>query len=87
MNTLFMTSERQSWGEYYGYPKCCIRAFHKMLVEDIKITEISLERRTAAKEGFVPCERCAKKILLGNTEIWKYIETHRQCPTPFKHAF
>jgi hypothetical protein len=80
-----MKSGKQSNGDYYGYPKCCIRAFHIMLLHKILFESISLERQTASKNGFVPCQRCAERIVSGEIKIQELILPTRRSPKPFIH--
>lgn len=82
-----MTSKRESWGDYYGYPKCCIRSFHSMLRKNILFHQISDVRKNATKNGFIPCAACAKKIVAGTITIEELISPNRQCPTPFTRGF
>jgi len=78
-----MTSTKQSWGVYYGYPNCCIRSFHKLLLADTKWNEISQERKAVTTNGFVPCQRCAERVLKGEIQIQELILPSRQCSKPF----
>lgn len=70
-------------GQYFGYPDCCINDFatraeaggfakdanpHQLLVTD--------------GHGFIPCPRCADKILRGETTIDRLI-IGRMCKTPY----
>jgi hypothetical protein len=77
---------RSSNGEYYGYKKCCIKAFHRVLLTDTKWGELSNERKTTTTNGFVPCQTCAELILQGKIKIEDCILPTRQCPTPFKRV-
>lgn len=86
MSTVLMKSKNQCWGDYFGYPKCCIKAFHTMLIQDIKFNQISIERKRATKYGFVPCQRCAQKILEGKIKVEDCILPTRQCPKPFTQS-
>ena len=83
MSIILMKSEKECWGDYYGYQKCCIREFHRMLSEGTKFKEISKERQTAKKNGFVPCQRCAEQILKGEKTAEDCILPSRKCPKPF----
>ena len=78
-----MTLKIPSNGHYYGYPICCILDFHKMLRENKKVKDISFERQRTAKNGFVPCQVCAEKIVQGNMKVEDCILPTRQCPKPF----
>lgn len=77
-----MTSN-QSKGDYYGYPKCCIKSFHIMMNEGLVFSELSEVRRKATKNGFVPCLVCAKKIEAGKIKIEDLILPTRKAPRPF----
>ena len=78
-----MTSQNQSWGEYFGYKKCCIKAFHEVLETDTKWIQLSQERKVTTTNGFVPCQHCAEQILQGKMTIQDCILPTRQCPKPF----
>ncbi len=59
----------QTWianGEAFKYPPCCIGAF-------LTWDKPSENRRKAAKEGFVPCERHALMILSGKLTVEKLL--------------
>lgn len=78
-----MTSQKQCWGDYFGYKQCCIKAFHKVLQTDLKWIDLSEERKQTAKNGFVPCQQCAEQILQGIMKVEDCILPSRQCPRPF----
>lgn len=78
-----MTSKQQSWGDYFGYPKCCIRSFHIILRTDTKWNMLSQERQQTTTNGFVPCQQCAERILRGEIHVHELILPTRQCPKPF----
>jgi hypothetical protein len=69
----------KSHGNYYGYPPCCIQAFHTFT----KFKEISEERQKATQNGFVPCQVCAERVLKGEIQLHELILPTRECPTPF----
>ncbi len=73
----------KSNGHYYGYPQCCIKAFHVMLRNEVKFIDISQERQQVAKKGFIPCQACAEKILRGEKTTEDLILPSRVCPRPF----
>lgn len=81
-----MRSRLHCWGDYFGYPKCCIRAFHRMLVNKKEFKTISQERQATTQNGFVPCQRCAERILKGEIKIHELIQPTRQAPKPFSHC-
>ena len=76
-----MTSKNN--GEYFGYPNCCIKSFHVMLQKRLLFKDINEVRRNAAKNGFIPCLNCAKKIVAGKIKIEDLILPTRECPRPF----
>ncbi len=78
-----MTSQSKCNGDYYGYRKCCIQAFHTLLLEDRKWKDISQERKRTTTHGFVPCQKCAEEILEGKRTIEDCILPTRKCPKPF----
>lgn len=78
-----MESKPKSYGVYYGYPKCCIRSFHKMLNNKLLASDLSEVRRKAAKNGFIPCLSHAKEIEAGKIKIEELILPTRQCERPF----
>lgn len=81
-----MTSKKQSWGVYYGYPSCCIRSFHTLLQTDTKWKDISTQQKQVTTNGFVPCQACAERILRGEVSIEDLILPSRQCNVPFRKA-
>lgn len=78
-----MSFPKKNYGHYYGYPECCIQAFHRMFVEKKLFKDLSVERKEAAKYGFVPCQTCAERILKGEVNIQDLILPTRQCEKPF----
>lgn len=73
----------KSNGDYFGYPPCCIKAFHVMLIKEVKFAQISKERQCVTKKGFIPCQACAEQILRGEKTIEQLILPSRICPRPF----
>jgi hypothetical protein len=68
-------------GIFYGYPKCCIKAFEKDL--DIGLLYINRKKREkASKNGFVPCIKHARLINKGKIKIESLI-INRKCIIPF----
>lgn len=65
-------------GEYYGYPKCCIITFYE--------TMGALGNPKGAEAGnytgFIPCPKCADKVLSGELEL-KDLITNRICKKEF----
>lgn len=73
------------YGKYFGYPQCCIDAFTARLERINKTGDFSLTRmQTDAQngQGFIPCNVCSSKILLGGIKISDLIN-NRICPTPY----
>lgn len=75
-------------GKFYGYPDCCIVAFvHRTC--DIKAGEIKditeSQRAVLDGNGFVPCDKCAKKLLKEGKTIDTLIQ-NRVCGTNYPHS-
>lgn len=64
------------YGEYFGYPKCCIESFDKQN----KFTRN--QRYVHKRKGFIPCDSCAEKILNNETTIEGLIKD-RICSLPY----
>ena len=67
------------FGEYYGYPPCCIESFLKptsALHHAVRFEDVPF-----AGTGFVPCQKCATERT--EEEILAEIASRRKCPTPF----
>lgn len=66
----------EAFGTFYGYPNCCVAAFHDDRTE--------LESRVEAGQstGFVPCADCARLVLKGYIDLKDLIQG-RRCKTPF----
>lgn len=65
-------------GEFYGYPKCCIKSFVETPEYLISLAQKSVSNET----GFIPCFECAMLILNKMTSLSGLI-TNRICPLPF----
>ena len=65
-------------GEFFGYPKCCVKAFLRR-VSGKKTKDKQLQ---VARAGFIPCAKHADKILKGETILENVIE-NRVCSIPF----
>lgn len=68
-------------GEFFGYPKCCVKAFLRR-VSGKKTKDKQLE---VARAGFIPCAKHADKILKGEISIDNVIEK-RVCSVPFQSS-
>jgi hypothetical protein len=66
------------YGDYYGYPDCCIKAFEDYFYQRIEFEQLSLVRQKTSLKGFIPCETCAKKILSKELNIAKLINAKRK---------
>ena len=66
----------REYGKFFGYPQCCIDSF-------CKTRHISYEQRQVHNNnGFVPCHKCALKILNKEITIEELIKD-RICKTPY----
>ena len=73
------------YGEYLGYPDCCIKAFGDVA---IFFTSRPMNVQLANKCGFVPCSKHANMLLNGEITYDKLINTSkRKCSVPFKEEF
>jgi hypothetical protein len=78
----FVKDKTNRWyvinGIYYGYPLCCIKNFcergYKLTKDQREISDNHF--------GFVPCPKCAKKILQKELDIIDLIKD-RICEKPF----
>jgi hypothetical protein len=84
MSTVLMKSKNQCWGDYFGYPKCCIRSFHDMLKSGYQHKDLSHERKIVTTNGFVPCQNCAERIVRGEITIYELILPTRLSPKTFR---
>ncbi len=81
-----MSSVILSYGDYYGYPDCCIKAFTEYFYQHIQFEQLSAARQKTALKGFIPCETCAQKILSKELNIAKLINAKRKHHKPFIYA-
>lgn len=82
MSTTRTTMENTfSYGDYYGYPSCCIQSFHKVLLgtESISILQLEVGRGT----GFIPCKNHTHKIKTGECTLEQIILPTRKCTSAF----
>lgn len=67
-------------GEFFGYPKCCVNSFVKYMSGKGKRTQ--LQYKTSHPEGFIPCNKHAKRINMGEINIGDIIQS-RVCTIEF----
>lgn len=80
---LFLTeSASDCFGRYYGFPKCCRKAFPNARKILDKKNSVEYKASKIMHRGFVPCESCAKQILSGKITKFSQIITDRLCPNP-----
>lgn len=63
-NEEFSSEEEQLrfWGEYHGYPECCITLFLRESHKDFWFAELPwYDNRNLKLDGYVPCEKCSNK--------------------------
>lgn len=66
-------------GVYFGYPDCCIEAFHERMPALRRGEELPIMPLDGT--GYVPCLLCAATYT--DEELIARIEERRVCPTPF----
>lgn len=59
-------------GEYFGYPKCCIRSFVKFISGKKKREPI--QNQASHPEGFVPCIKHANLIVKNKVKVIELLE-------------
>lgn len=69
------------YGEYLGYPSCCIKAFGDRAIPFVFRPKIVQEMTL---NGFLPCEKHAMELRLGRITYDELINPHRKCSIPFK---
>ncbi len=74
----------QYMGKYFGYPDCCIKEFEAMIPVFMRPKVVQEANSTVQDCGFVPCEKCAKRVVSGEITLNELI-TKRICPTPFPY--
>lgn len=72
-------------GKHYGFPECCINDFIKRYLAGGDASTITKLQDKHCAHGFIPCQKCAKKIERGETTLAGLI-TDRKHETPFPHA-
>jgi hypothetical protein len=73
-----------SYGEYYGYPSCCIRSFHDILLGKKNISLIQLNAGNGS--GFIPCLEHAKQVQEEKIKLEEIILPTRMCEGKFPHG-
>ena len=74
---------RVKQGEFFGYPKCCVNSFINYMSGKGKRTE--LQNKTSHPEGFIPCNKHAKRIHIGEIDINDIIQNKKRvCTIEFK---
>jgi hypothetical protein len=79
----------KTYGEYFGFPNCCIEFFGKEATEPNwfdKYFDIypGLSERIDGT-GFIPCEKHMQMIVNNEVKPEQLIQ-NRQCKTPFPHG-
>lgn len=74
------TMTMEQCGVFFGYPACCIDAFVNPFTPLLDRTAMV---RTATRNGFVPCEKHAHKLMAG-TATYKGIMKGRVCSVGFE---
>ena len=70
-------------GKYYGYPRCCIKAFEKQSA--IFGPPKQLQCKVANRKGFIPCMACCKLIIDDKIKIEDLIK-NRECELSFPNG-
>ena len=75
------TNQFIRYGEFYGYPSCCITSFQKVVVGESPIHASQL--KAGQGSGFIPCLECATKVINGICELKDIILPTRKCEGQF----
>ena len=75
------TRKLRFYGNYFGYPKCCINQFVKMVLAEK--TPTRLQKNIGEKTGFIPCSYCSWKILTKKVMLDELVQ-NRRCKIPFR---
>ena len=75
MSLLKVIENRCDFGNYYGYPKCCIKEFNNRYN---KKPPNKLQYKVAKHQGFIPCIVCCKLIKHNEIKIENLIQ-NREC--------
>lgn len=78
------TTLNRTYGEFFGYPSCCITAFGDIAIPFFKRPAIS---RAAKMNGFIPCPNCAVKLKTKQVTYQELINPNRKCSIPFKEEY
>lgn len=70
-------------GDYFGYPRCCQRAFLPLLLGREYPT--LLQTIAGQSTGFIPCPEHARDVMDGRIALASLIE-HRVCKKPFPNS-
>lgn len=79
---------KKSNGIYYGYPNCCIKEFHQILLEEDPIIKEELKERkklnylVSNNSGFIPCDYHTTKIINNEIKLEDIIQ-NRICKSKF----
>ena len=68
------------YGEYLGYPPCCIKEFGDVAIPAFMKPAITVEM---AVNGFLPCPACAQCLKDGEVTYDELINPNRMCTIPF----
>lgn len=68
------------WGQYYGFPECCIEFFLKNAHKDYWMYKMYPKGSKFQGTGYIPCKQCNK---LTEQEIMKRINYRRKALTKF----
>lgn len=97
---IWLKSKQRSWykinaplGRELGYPECCIKAFCNQPPELMKLVgarQSDYERYEAALidgqySGFIPCHKCATKVLSGEIKLHDLVKNRSAEMPPFPH--
>jgi len=81
MNEVSLNTLKVMWknkGKYYGYPDCCINDFVERNFDE----GLSAEQEKTYNHGFIPCQKCAERILKGETTL-ELLITNRRHNNPY----
>ena len=70
----------RDFGEYYGYPKCCIESFIYNVVTNKPPSRT--QKKASGRTGFIPCSYCSWKIKTNKVTLTGLISNRRSC-NPF----
>lgn len=75
------TTNNRLYGEFLGYPPCCIAHFGDPAIPFFQRPELT---RRFTLNGFLPCEKCAQKLQQGTIDYHQLINLNRKCSVPFQ---